>query len=49
MLNLQTHCHYKVDFQKVDQHTEGKLLIHGIKDRKNNLLQSLEIGCIISY
>ena len=29
MSNLQTYYHFKLDFQKVDQHTEGKWLIHG--------------------
>ena len=28
---------------KVDQHTGGKWLIHGIKHRKDNQLQSLEL------
>ena len=27
MSNLQTHYHFKLDFQKVDQHTGGKWLI----------------------
>ena len=27
--NLQTHHHLKLDFQKVDQHTGGKWLVHG--------------------
>ena len=34
--NLQTYYHFKQDFQKVDQHTEGKWLIHGTKRRKDN-------------
>ena len=42
MSNLQTNYHFKLDFQKVDQHTEGKWLIHGTKHRKGNQLQSLE-------
>ena len=29
MSNLQTYYHFKLDFQKVDQHTEGKWLIQG--------------------
>ena len=29
MSNLQTYNHYELDFQKVDQHTGGKWLIHG--------------------
>ena len=43
MSNLQTHYHFKLDFQKVDQHTEGAWLIHGIKHRNENQLQSLEL------
>ena len=31
MQNLQTQYHFKLDFQKVDKHTEGKWLIHGTK------------------
>ena len=27
--NLQTYYNFKLDFQKVDQHTGGKCLIHG--------------------
>ena len=34
--NLQTYYHFKLDFQKVDQHTGGKWLIHGTKRRKDN-------------
>ena len=37
-----------IDFQKVDQHTGGKWLIHGTKRRKDNPLQSLELPCRIS-
>ena len=48
MSNLQTHYHFKLDFQKVDQQTGGKWLTHGIKYRKDNLLQSLELICRIS-
>ena len=29
MPNLQTYYHFKLDFQKLDQHTGGKWLIHG--------------------
>ena len=46
--NLQTYYHFELDFQKVDQHTEGKWLIHGTKRRKDNQLQSLELPCRIS-
>ena len=42
MSNLQTYYHFKLNFQKVDQHTGNKWLIHGTKRRKDNQLQSLE-------
>ena len=42
MSNLQTYYHFKLDFQKVDQHTGGTCLIHGTKRRKDNQLQCLE-------
>ena len=48
MSNLQTYYHFKIDFQKVDQHTRGKWLIHGTKRRKDNQLRSLELPCRIS-
>ena len=48
MSNLQTYYHFKLDFQKVDQHTGGKWLIHGTKRHKDNQLQSLELPCRIS-
>ena len=35
--NLQTIL-FKINFQKVDQHTGGKLLIHGTKHRMDNQL-----------
>ena len=38
----------KFDFQKVDQHAGGKWLIHDIKRRKDNQLQSLKLPCRIS-
>ena len=44
---LQTYYDFKLDFQKVDQHTGGKWLIHGTKRRKDNQLQSLELPCRI--
>ena len=47
MSNLQTY-YFKLDFQKVDQHTGGKWLIHGTKRRKDSQLQSLELPCRIS-
>ena len=48
MSNLQTYYHFKLDFQKVDQHRRGKWLIHGTKRHKDNQLQSLELLCRIS-
>ena len=45
MSNLQIYDHFKQDFQKVDQHTGDKWLIHGTKLRKDNQLQSLEPSC----
>ena len=48
MANLQTYYHFNLDFQKVDQHTGGKWLIHGTKRHKDNQLQSLELPCRIS-
>ena len=47
MPNLQTY-YFKLDFQKVDQQTGRKWLIHGTKRRKDNQLQSLELPCRIS-
>ena len=38
----QTYYHFKPDFQKVDQHTAGKWLIHVTKRRMDNQLQSLD-------
>ena len=48
MSNLQTYHHLKLDFQKVDQHTGGKWLIHSTNHRKDNQFQSLELSCRIS-
>ena len=47
MSNLQTY-YFNLDFAKADQHTGGKWLIHDIKRRKDNQLQSLELPCRIS-
>ena len=47
MSNVQTCYHFKLDFQKVDQHTGGKWLIHGTKRRKDNQLQCLKLPCRI--
>ena len=43
MSKLQTYYHFKLDFQKADQHTGGKWLIRGTKRHKDNQLQSLEL------
>ena len=48
MPNLQTHYYFKLDFQKVDQHTGSKWLIHGNKHRKDNQLQSPDLPSRIS-
>ena len=45
MSNLQTHYNFKLDYQKVDQHIGGKLLIHGTKQCKGKQLQSLDLPC----
>ena len=45
MSNLQNYYRFKLDFQKVDQHTG---FIHGTKRRKDNQLQRLELPCRIS-
>ena len=47
-LKLSNLLSFKLDFQKVDQQTGGKWLIHGTKRRKDNQLQSLELPCKIS-
>ena len=48
MSYLQTIYHFKLDFQKVDQHTGSKWLIHSTKHHKGNQLQRLELPCRIS-
>ena len=48
MSNLQPNRCFKFDFQKVDQHAEGKWLFHDTKRRKYNHLQSLKLPCRIS-
>ena len=48
MSSLQTYDHFKLDLQRVDQHTRGKWLLHGAKHLKDNKLQSLELPCRIS-
>ena len=34
MSDLQTHYHLKLDFQKADQYTGGKWLVHGADGRE---------------
>ena len=46
MSNSQTYYHFKLDFQKVGQHTGSKWLIHGTKRGKDNQLQGLELPCV---
>ena len=48
MSKLHTRYYFKPDFQKVDQNTGGKWLIHGTKHRKDSQLQSRELPCRIS-
>ena len=48
MSNLKPNFGLNVDFQKVDQHTGGKWLIHNTKHRRDNQLQSLKLSCRIS-
>ena len=48
ILNLQTHYYFELDFQKMDQPTRGKWLIHGTKPHKDYKFQSLQIPCRIS-
>ena len=45
---LQTHYRFQLYFQKVDQNTGGKWLIHGTKRHKDSQLQILELSCRIS-
>ena len=43
MLNLHAYYHFKINFQKVEQRTGGKWLIHGTKRHEDKQLQSLEL------
>ena len=38
--NLQTHYHFKLDFQKVDQHEEGKWSIPGKIPQEQSVAKS---------
>ena len=51
MSNLQTYNHFQLDFQKVDQHTGGKWLIHGTKTPQDQSVANPEtwyIACFLS-
>ena len=45
MSDLQTYYDFQLNFQKVNQHTGDKWLIHSTKRCKDNQLQSLEFPC----
>ena len=36
MSNLQTHYHFNLDFQNMNQHAGGKCLMHNAERHKNN-------------
>ena len=36
MSNLETHYHFKLDFQQMNQFIGGKWLIHDTKQREDN-------------
>ena len=46
--HMQPNWCLKIDFQKGDQHTGCKWLIHDTKHRKDNQLQSLKLPSRIS-
>ena len=46
--NLQPNLCLKINFQKADQHTGGKWLIHDTKRCKDNQLESLKLSWRIS-
>ena len=48
MSNLQTHYHFKLDFQKNEPIYRRQVVNHGAKHRKDNHLQSLKLPCRIS-
>ena len=48
MSNSQTYYHFKLDFQKVDQHTGHKWLVHSTTRRNDNQLKSLKLPYRIS-
>ena len=49
MSHLQTYYHIKVNFQKVDQHTGGKWLIHGTKRHNDYDDNNSESLCSLVY
>ena len=44
MSNLQTHYHFQLELNKMDQHTGGT----STKHRKDNRFQTMELPCQIS-
>ena len=48
MSHLQSHYHFKLNYQKVYKHKGNKWSIHGTKHHKDNQLQGLELPCKIS-
>ena len=42
MSNIQAHFDLKLDFQKWDQHQEGRWLIHDTEQRRDNQWEILE-------
>ena len=48
-VKLSNQLLFQLDFQIMGQHTGVKWLIHGIKNHKDNQLQSLEINNMLWY
>ena len=49
MSNLQTHYHFKLDFQKEDQHTGGRWLIHDTKHDKDKKISCKAWNAPLEY
>ena len=49
MSNLETHYHFKLDFQQMNQLIGGKWLIHDTKQREDNQLLSLQMDVIYFF
>ena len=47
-VKLINHMPFKTNFQNMDKHAGGELLIHGTKHDKYHQSQSLELSCRIS-